>query len=347
MSPFSPVPLDLRTLHPELKRPPPPRMTSSSTLRTGHACTHPAIQSLHELLVRERRGRATTAGRPGPEDERVRLHVLDDIFATFATAITRRVFHLLADLSLRLAFPQHRQRRQAPVRHARYESVGRIRRLVAGLASLRGRTVAILSADDQRLMNDLRVRLPRRFILMAIDAPRMGDDACDRFEEGRIRGRRRRAARTGGAQKNDGERHNDAHDGSPQAERSCCSSGSLRTRLPVAAKTALASAGAVTAVPGSPIPPGASPFRTRCTSMAGDSFIRSTRTSWKLDCCTRPCSSVTSPHRAPLIPKMIPPSICAFTVSGFTIVPQSTAQATRCTRISPAFDTSTSATSAR
>ncbi len=31
------------------------------------------------------------------------------------------------------------------------------------------------------------------------------------------------------------------------------------------AKIALASAAAVAAVPGSPIPPGASPFRTRCT----------------------------------------------------------------------------------
>src|SRR5215468_4848480 len=198
MSPFSPVSLDLRTLHPELKRPPPPRTTSSSTLRTGHACTHPGIQSLHEFLVRERRGRTTTAGRPGPEDERVRLHVLDDIFTTFATAIAGRVFHLLADISLRLAFPQHRQRCQVPVRHARYESVGGVRRLVAGLARLRGRAVAVLSADDQRSMNDLRVRLPRRLILVAVDAPRMSDDACDGFEEGRIRGRCRRAARKSG-----------------------------------------------------------------------------------------------------------------------------------------------------
>src|SRR5262249_62134731 len=73
MSPFSPVPLDLRTLHPELKRPPPPRTTSSSTLRTGHACTHPGIQSLHEFLVRERRGRTTTPRPPGPQAGRVPL----------------------------------------------------------------------------------------------------------------------------------------------------------------------------------------------------------------------------------------------------------------------------------
>src|SRR6516165_11778885 len=75
-------------------------------------------------------------------------------------------------------------------------------------------------------------------------------------------------------------------------------------RLPVAAKTAFDTAAAVTAVPGSPIPPGASRLRTRCTSMAGASLIRMTRTSWKLDCSTRPFLSVTPPHRAPLIPKI-------------------------------------------
>src|SRR5262245_726041 len=52
-------------------------------------------------------------------------------------------------------------------------------------------------------------------------------------------------------------------------------------------------------------------------------------------------------HRAPLIPKIMPLSIWAFTVSGFTTVPQSTAQTTRWTRTSPAFDTETSATCAR
>lgn len=40
-------------------------------------------------------------------------------------------------------------------------------------------------------------------------------------------------------------------------------SGRRRSRFPVAAKTALASAGAVAAVPGSPIPPGFSRFLTR------------------------------------------------------------------------------------
>jgi hypothetical protein len=41
------------------------------------------------------------------------------------------------------------------------------------------------------------------------------------------------------------------------------STGSFRRRLPVAAKIALVTAGAIVAVPGSPIPPGASVLDTR------------------------------------------------------------------------------------
>src|SRR5262249_13436790 len=126
-----------------------------------HTCPDPGFQSLHEPLVRERRGCTATPGHPGPEGERVRFHVLDDTLASLATAVAGWVFHLLADLSLRLGLPQHLQRAQGPRRHARYESIGRIRRLMAGLARLRGHAVAVLSADDQRSMNRLQVRLPR------------------------------------------------------------------------------------------------------------------------------------------------------------------------------------------
>src|SRR5207245_10410074 len=52
-----------------------------------------------------------------------------------------------------------------------------------------------------------------------------------------------------------------------QDERSCAASGSFRIRFPVAAKTALARAGPVIDVPGSPSPPGGSRLRTRCTSI--------------------------------------------------------------------------------
>src|ERR1700738_374413 len=320
---------------------------SSFPLRAWHACADPGVQRLRQLLLRERWSRAAGAGGPGPEYERIHLHVLDDLLPAATAPVPGRVLHLLADLLLGPAFPQHGQGCQFPGRYAGHKAVGRVRRLVACLAGLCGRAVAVLAADDQRLMKNFGVRLPWRLILMAIDASRMHDDARDRVEERRIGGWGRFAATAGGDRQEDDERQKDAHGPSPQAKRSWRSSGSFRTRLPVAAKTALASAGAVTAVPGSPMPPGGSPFRTRCTSIAGVSLIRSTRTLLKFDCSTRPFWSVASPYKAPPIPNTMPPSICAFTVSGFTTVPQSTAQTIRCTRTSPDFDTATSATCAR
>ena len=53
--------------------------------------------------------------------------------------------------------------------------------------------------------------------------------------------------------------------------------GSFRTRLPVAAKIALATAGITADVPGSPTPPGASELLTRWTSIKGASLMRSIR----------------------------------------------------------------------
>src|SRR6266536_1240878 len=53
--------------------------------------------------------------------------------------------------------------------------------------------------------------------------------------------------------------------------------GSLRIRLPVAAKIALHTAGAIGGVPGSPTPPCASVLGTMYTSIAGIAFIRSIR----------------------------------------------------------------------
>src|SRR6185503_7881902 len=58
--------------------------------------------------------------------------------------------------------------------------------------------------------------------------------------------------------------------------RSASASGSDRTRLPVRANTALATAGATGGTPGSPTPVGLSPPGTRWTSISGISFIRST-----------------------------------------------------------------------
>jgi hypothetical protein len=62
------------------------------------------------------------------------------------------------------------------------------------------------------------------------------------------------------------------------AERSSSGfTGSFRTRLPVAAKIALVTAGAMADVPGSPMPPGDSALFTRWTSTTGASLMRSMR----------------------------------------------------------------------
>src|SRR5260221_11565879 len=55
---------------------------------------------------------------------------------------------------------------------------------------------------------------------------------------------------------------------------SLVSIGSVRMRVPVAAKIALVTAGATAAVGASPKPPGDSALFTRCVSMTGTSFIR-------------------------------------------------------------------------
>jgi hypothetical protein len=65
--------------------------------------------------------------------------------------------------------------------------------------------------------------------------------------------------------------------------------------MTLAAKTALATAGA-TGVGEPAVPPvGVSVVETMRTSTSGISFIRSTGSSWKLLCATRPFFSVISP----------------------------------------------------
>src|SRR6266478_3665022 len=71
---------------------PRPRRDRLSTRRAGHACADPGLQRFHELLVRERWSRAAGAGAPGPEDEWIHLHVLDDLLpgGTSGTAVWAR-----------------------------------------------------------------------------------------------------------------------------------------------------------------------------------------------------------------------------------------------------------------
>jgi isoquinoline 1-oxidoreductase beta subunit len=93
----------------------------------------------------------------------------------------------------------------------------------------------------------------------------------------------------------------------------------------------------VTAVAGSPMPPGFSVLLTKTISICGASLLRISRYLSKLVCCTRPLSTVMSPHSAALRPKMMLDWICASTVSGLTMRPRSAAVTTRCTTGSPSF----------
>src|SRR6266852_1130471 len=160
--------------------------SNSSAARAWHARAHPGFQRLHEPLMRERWSCASHARRPSPEDERIHFHMLDDLLPGTTASVSRRVLHLLSDLALGLAFPQHGQRCKAPGRYARHKGVGRVRRLMARLARLCWRAVVILSPDDQRLMNNGGVGLPGGAGLVAIHASGMHDDARDRVEELRI-----------------------------------------------------------------------------------------------------------------------------------------------------------------
>src|SRR5215472_6970713 len=148
----------------------------------GHARFDPGFQSLDELVVRERGQRTARARGPGIEDERIRLHVLNDLFGRATTSVARRIFHLLANLLRAPAFPEHRQRREAPISNAGHEPVRRVRRLVTGLTLLRRRTVAVLPANDERQMDRPGIALPRRLVLMAVDASRVHEDARDGIE---------------------------------------------------------------------------------------------------------------------------------------------------------------------
>src|SRR5262249_53439672 len=141
------------------------QLRSSLPLPARHPGLDPGLQRLDELLVSERRSRAPGARFPAPEDERIGFHVLDDLLSRAAAAVARRVLHLFADLLRAPAFPQHRQRRQVPCRDTGHEAVGRVRRLMAGLAGLRGRAVAVLSPHDERLMKSPGIALPGRLVL--------------------------------------------------------------------------------------------------------------------------------------------------------------------------------------
>src|SRR3984885_12808488 len=162
---------------------------------------------------------------------------------------------------------------------------------------------------------------------------------------------RRIGARTAPRGKHEREGCSGGNDFEMQAHRraharSAARIGSLRTRTPVAAKTALASAGAVGGTAVSPQPLGMSDPAMKWTSIGGASLIRSTGKSLKFLWTMAPCCTVISCLRAAERPKMIEPSICAVAPKRFTTRPMSAAATTRRPRISRCASTSTSATTA-
>src|SRR5690242_3395112 len=181
-----------------------------SPLRAWHAGANPHFQGCHKRFVRKRWNRPVLAGGPRPEDERIRLHVFDDLFACAMAPVPRGVLHLLADLHLGPAFPLHGQGGEVPGRYTRHKAVGAVGRLMARLARLGGHPVAIFSTNDQRSMDRGGVRLPGRLVLMAVHAPWMHDDTRDRVERRRLCGLCHCTA-TRGEPEDDDDRSNPCH----------------------------------------------------------------------------------------------------------------------------------------
>src|SRR5262249_25516248 len=123
--------------------------------------------------------------------------------------------------------------------------------------------------------------------------------------------------------------------------------GSSRTRLPVAAKIALARAAITGGTPGSPTPVGSASLSTMCTLVwTGAVFMRATAKSLKLLWVIRPFAAVISPLMVSPAAITAAPSNCALTRSGFTTTPASTTCSTRGMRIPPRPSSSTSTTDA-
>ncbi len=243
--------------------------------------------------------------------------------------------------------------------------------LMTGRAAEAGRAEAVGAAPHRRLMGYSLIALPSAIVSgVAIPTSRMLEDLAGLDEEGNralgpvddggeglgpaqrggvLSAGCARGAAAGERGDGDGGGHDGrvpspgarGHDGlaPPPASRE---NGRRWTGRPLSASQALATAGAMGGTPGSPTPVGGAAEGTMCTSTRGISSMRRIRKSWKLDCCTRPSTTVISLQSAEPRPKPMLPSICARTTSGFTAMPQSTAQTTRSTlgRPSPSRDTS-------
>src|SRR6266851_6101200 len=185
------------------------------------------------------------------------LNVVGDL-GDGAVAVARRVLDLGADLGTRLAEPLHRDRRKQP--HSSARGTMRQLRVAVGVTGAASDVLGADAACPAVDVHPMRTRLgavagsrPDRHVVradMAIRAAGVREDLVDLapHRQARVLSQGRR-----GHQEH-GNHIADHFARAPQTNSMCLFSGSSRMRLPVAAKMALARAGAAGGTLGSPMP---------------------------------------------------------------------------------------------
>src|SRR5262249_27242381 len=152
------------------------------------------------------------AGVPAIADQRVLLHMLDDRIER-PISIARRIFDLPAQVSGRQSLPEHGNRREPPVRRARYSRCRIIATLVMTIAAAQdAHAMTVRPANHARNVRPARIALQRSFQLMAVDATRVTKNGHDLLPSGQafslaraLRGALPRSRLASGAQR-DGDR---------------------------------------------------------------------------------------------------------------------------------------------
>src|SRR5436190_1838755 len=245
----------------------------------------PALPRVEERPARRRHRWAPEAGAPPPQHQRrfevraQRRHVL--------AAVPRRILDLLAQRARRDANEHelHLRRRHVPAFARTGRDVGAIVARRVRRAVTRRTLLANPAATRRPALHVLRVYVAvvtlQRCIARRVTvlAARMLEHCAYRLEcrdagLARRRAKRRETGRmtaTGG----DDEDSGDARSKHEVLYVSC--NGSARSRRFVRANTAFATAGAMGAVAGSPMPPICAPLAIRCTATRGISNMRNGR----------------------------------------------------------------------
>src|SRR5919197_4653491 len=123
-------------------------IVQSPSLRADRATCYPHLHEGDELLVGNRRRGAALARVPAPEHKPVALHVLEDGL-NGAVAVEHWILERPAQLSDGEHLPEHRGRREAPVRCSRYAGSGIVAHLVMTIAATHGgNAMAVCAAND-------------------------------------------------------------------------------------------------------------------------------------------------------------------------------------------------------